>query len=421
MAQFELTKPVVLIIFKRPDTTSKIFEAIRKVQPKKLYIFADGSRNALEEERCQQTKLAVENVDWPCEVFRDYSDINLGVEKRVISALNIVFENENDAIILEDDCLPDPTFFRFCEELLEKYRDDNRVMSISGSNFQFERASSVGSYHFSKFPSPWGWATWKRAWALYDENLTNWLDVQKGNWLHDILNHAEAEEFWWRVLQDCYYKGPLYAWDYVWKFSCWIQSGLAITPNKNLIENIGFGDGATHTFRPNALANIIAEEMEFPIEHPRLMICNERADRSWKDFRYSRAFSRDAFVKKMLNSVVSHQSLVEPLLSRSIKRVALFGTLPISTFLADQFRLNGIEVVAFLDNNISDDGSEIKGIKVYRPSWLAKNIDQFNVDAIISTVLGEHEKGLLMQLVDLFNPKVKILSWVDLVAWNDKK
>ena len=151
MDTFKLTTPVAFIIFNRPDTTRIVFEEIKKAKPEKLLIIADGPRNNKpgEKERCAETRAIVENIDWECEVLRNYSDKNMGCKNRVASGLNWVFENVEEAIILEDDCLPDQSFFRYCQELLEKYRDDKRIMLIAGDNMLFENNKQKYSYYFS--------------------------------------------------------------------------------------------------------------------------------------------------------------------------------------------------------------------------------------------------------------------------------
>jgi hypothetical protein len=166
-----LETPVVLIIFKRVDATQKVFDIIRQVQPKKLLVIADGARpdKEGEAEKCQQTRAIIDQVDWDCEVLRCFSERNLGCGVRISTGLQWVFEHVEEAIILEDDCLPHPTFFTFCSEMLDRYRDESRVMSVSGC--LFARSPSPESYYFSHYLSCCGWATWRRAWQCFDFNM----------------------------------------------------------------------------------------------------------------------------------------------------------------------------------------------------------------------------------------------------------
>jgi hypothetical protein len=164
MIQWHVNTPIAFFIFNRPDTTARVFEAIRQAQPSKLLVVADGPRSTRpgEAEKCAATRAIIDQVDWECEVLTNYSDVNLGCRHRVSSGLDWVFEQVEEAIILEDDCLPHPTFFRFCEELLEWYRHDHRIVAISGDNFQNGHQSGEFSYYFSRYVHIWGWATWRR-------------------------------------------------------------------------------------------------------------------------------------------------------------------------------------------------------------------------------------------------------------------
>lgn len=271
--------PVAFIIFKRPDTTEKVFEAIRQAKPPKLLVIADGPRadRPGEAEKCEASRAIIERVDWNCEVLTNYSEVNLGCAKRVTSGLDWVFEQVEEAIILEDDCLPDPTFFRFCEELLEKYRHDGRVVSISGQNVQMGRKRTNYSYYFSRYNHCWGWASWRRAWQYYDFQMKLWAEVRDSGFLKDILCDPRAVKFWNNWFQDTYDE-RLDSWAVRWTFACWVQNGLSILSNTNLISNIGFGSEGTHTFEENSFANLPVEAIDFPLNHPAFMIRDEIAD-----------------------------------------------------------------------------------------------------------------------------------------------
>nr|MBA3765731.1 glycosyltransferase family 2 protein [Acidobacteriota bacterium] len=168
--------PVALIIFNRADTTARVLAEIAKARPSKLLVIADGPRadHPDDAEKCLAARAAIDRVNWDCEVLTNYSEVNLGCGARPSSGLDWVFENVAEAIILEDDCLPHPTFFPFCAELLERHRDDERVMMISGDNFQFGRKRTQYSYYFSRYTHTWGWATWRRAWRYFDREIKLW-------------------------------------------------------------------------------------------------------------------------------------------------------------------------------------------------------------------------------------------------------
>ncbi len=279
MAEHRLNTPVAFLIFNRPDTTAMVFEAIRQARPPQLLVVADGPRaNRPEEEPlCQATRAVIEGVDWPCEVLTNYSDVNLGCKTRVSSGLDWVFSNVDEAIILEDDCLPHPTFFRFCEELLERYRDDDRVMMIAGTNKLFGRRSISTSYYFSRYVHVWGWASWKRAWKYYDVGMKAWPEIRDGGSLNGIFREKRVARYWHRMFERVYH-GGVDTWDYQWTFACLIQNGVTILPNVNLISNIGFGSMATHTQGRSVYAGMKTESMLFPLKHPVSLIRDEQAD-----------------------------------------------------------------------------------------------------------------------------------------------
>lgn len=279
MLECPLTTPVALLIFNRPETTAQVFAAIRAARPTTLLVVADGPRpeRAGEAERCAAARAVVEQVDWPCDVLRNYADVNLGCRRRVSSGLDWVFETVEEAIILEDDCVPHPTFFRFCAELLERYRDDERVMHISGDNFQTAPLRSAYSYYFSRYPHVWGWASWRRAWQHYDVDLKLWPELRAGGWLLDWLGEADSARYWSRTMESCY-RRLIDTWDFQWTLACWAQSGLSILPAVNLVSNVGFNTEATHTRFGSRLANLPTQPLEFPLRHPPFILRDSRAD-----------------------------------------------------------------------------------------------------------------------------------------------
>jgi hypothetical protein len=282
--------PVAFLIFNRPDTTAKVFEAIRQAKPPKLLVVADGPRSDRpdEAEKCQTVREIIKQVDWECEVLTNYSDVNLGCKRRVSSGLDWVFDNVEEAIILEDDCLPHASFFPFCEELLERYRDDNRIAVISGQNVQFGRRRTDYSYYFSRYNHCWGWASWRRAWQNYDYDMKLWPLVRDNGWLKDILKDNTSVEFWTKIFQSTY-DGKINSWAYRWNFSCWIQSYLSILPNVNLISNIGFGNAGTNTKKAlNIYSNLLTEKLELPLQHPPFVIQDTKSDNFTQTTLYKR-------------------------------------------------------------------------------------------------------------------------------------
>ena len=278
---FILRTPVAFIIFNRPNTTERVFSEIAKAKPKKLLVIADGARkNKLgEAEKVAATRAIIERVNWDCEVLTNFSDVNLGCKVRVSSGIDWVFEQVEEAIILEDDCLPDPTFFRFCQEMLDRYRHDLRVGMISGDNFQFGRNRNEDSYYFSKHVHVWGWASWRDRWKeSYDVKLKKWPLIRDGKWLIDILGNTKEALSWSHIFEKTF-QGKVDTWDYQWVFANWIEGRINVMPNVNLISNIGFGDGATHTVTLSPLANMLTAPIIFPITHPVGILRNLQADK----------------------------------------------------------------------------------------------------------------------------------------------
>jgi len=292
MIDYKINSPVAFIIFNRPETTQKVFAAIAKAKPSKLLVIADGPRadREGEAERCAETRKIIDGVDWPCEVLTNYSDINLGCKNRVSSGLDWVFEQVPEAIILEDDCLPDPTFFQFCEEMLIRYRDDQRIAMISGDNFQFGRKRGDDSYYFSRYTHIWGWASWRRAWQHYDKDASIWPVMRDNGFLEGVITDRAERRFWTNAFQSVF-DGKIDTWDYQWVLTAWSQGMLSIMPNVNLISNIGFGPLATHTHVETACAALPVEAMTFPMKHPRVVLPNYQADRFTANGQFTQAFS----------------------------------------------------------------------------------------------------------------------------------
>lgn len=276
---YQTQSPVLFLVFNRPSTTKLVFEEIRKAKPKKLYVAADGSRkdNVSDIEKCREVKEIVAVIDWECEVKTLYRDKNLGCKYAVSSAIDWFFENEPAGIILEDDCLPNNDFFRFCDEMLSHYNDDARVRFIAGSNFQDGVLRSDGSYYFSKLSHVWGWASWRRAWKDYDVELDKYREIDGFKTFFNIFKDDLLAEDWASFLKQLH-NNEIDTWDYQWAITNMFNNGLSVMPNVNLISNIGFGDDATHTFSSNGFDALATHSLEDKIIHPTLILANGEAD-----------------------------------------------------------------------------------------------------------------------------------------------
>ena len=240
--------PVAVFIFNRPHLTQRVLDRIRQIRPTRLLIVADGPRQfrADDIEKCRQTRALFEHIDWKCERLTNYSEENLGCKKRVASGLDWVFHVCEEAIIVEDDCLPSLSFFSFCAELIERYRLNTRLMHISGDNFQQGQLRGQASYYFSRYAHVWGWASWQRAWRHYDVTMRTWPEMKRQQMLSTILDDPVERNYWTGIF-DRGHAGLVDTWDYQWLYACWCQKGLSILPNVNLVTNIGSGADATHT------------------------------------------------------------------------------------------------------------------------------------------------------------------------------
>jgi hypothetical protein len=270
--------PILFLIFNRPETTVAVFERIRIQKPKYLYIAGDGSRNTKpnEDKLVLKTREIINKIDWDCEVKTLFRSENLGCGKAVSQAITWFFENEEMGIILEDDCLPDFSFFNFCEELLIKYRNDKSVMMIAGNN-SLEKIQMNSSYFFSNYPLIWGWASWRRAWKFYEFKMQNYILFKNKNKINNILRYHVQKVYWLRNFE-AVYEQSLDTWDYQWILSIWDNDGFCIIPSNNLISNIGFNEDATHTTdSKNRLAKTRLHSINILI-HPSKIKINKKLD-----------------------------------------------------------------------------------------------------------------------------------------------
>lgn len=285
-----LTTPVLLLIFNRPETTRRVFERVRKVRPSRLYIAADGPRPNVGEEfdRCMAARAAATAVDWPCDVHTLFRDANLGCRVAVNSGLDWFFQEEEEGIILEDDCLPSDSFFWFCQDLLSRYRAQERVMLISGTNYVSDIFSAKNSYCFSRYFAIWGWASWRRVWKLYDPDLRDWPRRRAEQSLRSFYDQGFMRRHL-RKTFDMAYERKVDTWDIQFFYSCLFNNGLAAVPTVNLISNIGSvgthtTSDATHVFLPNAEMNT---EL---LVHPDSIDADGRHDNALFDRMFKRSF-----------------------------------------------------------------------------------------------------------------------------------
>jgi hypothetical protein len=278
MKQAGLSTPVLFLIFKRPEVTRLVFEEIRRARPTSLFVVADGPRKDLpgEADLCEETR-AIINVDWDCDLRTLFRSTNLGTRQGVSSAVTWFFQNVEEGIVLEDDCLPDPSFFSFAQELLARYRDDPRIMHISGDNFQSGRRRGDASYYFSRYPHCWGWASWRRAWALFNLKMTTFSRFASERQIVKTIKNGASQRYWTRALKLAY-EQRVGCWDCAWAYAVISHRGLCAVPNENLVTNIGFGNDATHTREPDSRFACIPTTPMGPIIHPEVVADDDEAD-----------------------------------------------------------------------------------------------------------------------------------------------
>ncbi|MBK5232226.1 MAG: hypothetical protein JJE13_04505 [Thermoleophilia bacterium] len=274
-----LTAPVLFVVFNRPETTREVFESIRAAKPPRLYIGADGPRDDHPEDERNVDVVRdyiTSQVDWECEVMTLFQDRNQGCKAGVSTAITWFFEHEESGIILEDDCVPDPSFFYFCEQLLEKYRGNEKVMHVGGSCL-IKNLEVDESYFFSRYSPVWGWATWRDAWARYSLTTGSFEDEFAA--ISRQFDSEEERSYWRKTLSD-YFAGRIDTWDYPWNYAIWKHGGLSIYPTRNLVKNIGFGTGSTHTRRWSDYRGLGDAEVRpiHEIVHPRRIAENPQLD-----------------------------------------------------------------------------------------------------------------------------------------------
>lgn len=295
---------VLLLGFNRSDSMRRVLEKVQLVKPPRVYLAVDGPRSNKEgeENEVKKVQALAQMIDWECEINTLFRETNLGCANAVSSAITWFFDHEEYGIILEDDCVPHISFFRFCEELLQKYKDDDRIMHISGNNFQRGwKNDPEASYYFSQISFIWGWATWRRAWKHYDLFVREFQVAQERGYMEDFSfngRHVRSN------IMDVYHKissGEKFSmWGYQWLYSTYIQSGLCITPSVNLIKNIGFEGPVSHAM--DNRRNPDAQEIAFPLIHPSFISRDRRSDMRYIDMYYNR--STKGWIRYYLEQII---------------------------------------------------------------------------------------------------------------------
>ncbi len=280
--------PILFLIFNRPDTTQVVFDQIKRAKPKFLFFAADGPREnvAGEKEKCEETRKIIHRVDWDCEVKTFFRDKNLGCGLAVSSAITWFFEQVPEGIILEDDCFPDLSFFPYCQELLIKYRDVDRVKLIGGNNFQNGITRGEGSYYFSHYPEIWGWASWRRAWDNYDFEMSGLDESNEALNLTEVFKSSRERKYWYGKFLETK-KGKINTWDYQFVYAILKNKGVAISPQVNLVKNIGIDNNPTHLSLRDSHKDVKTHSLVFPLVHPEMIV-----DKTADLYTFSRIYSR---------------------------------------------------------------------------------------------------------------------------------
>jgi len=292
--------PVLLIAWRRPSATKMVLEQIRKAAPSRLYIACDGpsiDRPGENDKVLAVREIIKKSIDWPCEVFTLYSDINQGCRLGVVKAINWFFENEDEGIILEDDCVPHSDFFVYCADLLERYRNDQRIWWISGTNAQNGHWRGDASYYISKYGHCWGWASWRSRWANLDSELSTLPAFLNSGLFISALPDPKQRQYWANVWTRLRNEGVPDAWDYRWTYSCISNGGLAIVPNRMLVSNVGFDSDATHTKQPYGQAGSYPSHPILPLSHPSFLLPDVDADSFTFKHLYNLSFLQRLLIK----------------------------------------------------------------------------------------------------------------------------
>lgn len=294
--------PVLMIVFNRPDMTRQVFERIKGAKPSRLYISADGPRAGRSDDldSTKTTREIAQSVDWECQVHTLFRDHNLGCKTAIKTGLDWFFEQEEEGIVLEDDCVPEPTFFQYAAELLDRYRHDERIATIAGTNYLLESQKFDASYYFTKYLFVWGWASWRRVWKEYDFQMKTWPKFRDEGRLRRVFPKPRSLKYWTWIF-DRTHDETFNAYDYQFFYSQLVNNRMSIAPARNLVTNIGWGSGSTNTAHKNPEMGMETFPMEFPLRHPAFMVPDEQADQFTEELIFAKPFHRK--VRNRLNRI----------------------------------------------------------------------------------------------------------------------
>jgi hypothetical protein len=296
-----LTTAVLLLVFNRPNPTKEVFKAISKAQPERLYIAADGPRidKLGEHILCEDTRSIVKQVDWPCQVRTLFQEVNLGCKKAVSTAISWFFDNEEEGIILEDDCVPSQSFFYFCQDTLSKYRTTPEVGIVCGSYYHFNKFNHIESLYFTINPYIWGWATWKRVWKGFDVSMSSFSLEEAKSLIWKSYITTPAKQYWFSCLKNAA-EGKVDTWDYPFTWHLLLNRYLHVSPTKNLISNIGYGEDATHTKQKvGNYSDMPRHDIDFPLTFPSSIDRNIELDLAFE----RETFRRGNLVVRLLRKI----------------------------------------------------------------------------------------------------------------------
>ena len=286
-----MNTPVLLIGFNRPKHLEAVISALENIAIKNLYVFCDGPRNKNDTNLVDQVRKVVNSFENKMSIVKFYSEENYGCKYGVSGAISWFFKYEEAGIILEDDCIPSKDFIFFSSEMLDLYKDSKEIMAINGSNFQFGNTYGDGSYYLSKCFHAWGWATWKRAWKKNDIDLQTWKESLVDNYLGQQLQFRSEVKYWKKIF-NLTHQNKIDTWDFSWQYTIWKEKGFVITPNMNLVTNIGHDLNATHTKDCDSVFANIAHQNLGEIEHPSKLVHFSKADQRIFDENYGGKYIR---------------------------------------------------------------------------------------------------------------------------------
>ncbi len=387
---------IAFIIFNRPKYTQKVFDEIKKARPQKLFVIADGPRTPEEAIRCKAARKIIDQVDWDCEVHKNYSPTNLGCKMRVASGISWFFEHVEEGIILEDDCVPDPTFFGFASDMLERYRDNAKIMMVAGSNSLSDYAIK-DSYIFSKYFAIWGWATWRRAWQKYDLTMQTWPSKKRSGFLNTVYVEKYMVEHTTKLFDQAY-NGEVDTWDTQWFYACLVSGGYSIVPKGNLISNIGIegtrAPGKNQNLTTHAIGDLV---------HPHTITVDAAYDHMLYENNYKTA-------KRPFQSITTYvwQFLYRTLRTSTAARKAYRFLLSLKTY----FKGHGIF------KNVNHTHHKKNALMLYITQPFTSNTNTYEHQNIwqtkeIASVIGEF--GYNVDVVNFYDKKIKLTKNYGLV------